>query len=307
MSLENHEVAVIEMGMNHLGEISLLSNIAKPNLCVITNVGTAHIGILGSRQNILKAKLEILDGNEEKEIVINNDNDLLNEFCKNSDEKINTITYGIDEKSKVYATNIKENEEDSTFTCNIDDESFQVKVPVAGRHFIYNALCAAAVGNKLGLTNDEIKRGIETFKLTKKRMDIDVLENGAKIINDSYNASFESMKASLENLSRYTGRKIAVLGDMFELGDYSEELHSKVGLEVSKNNIDILICAGENAKFIVKSAKENGMNENNIFYFSSKEEILEKLKEIINKDDVILFKASNGMKFFEIVSALKGE
>ena len=307
LSLKDHEVAVVEMGMNHLGEISLLSNLAKPNLCVITNIGTAHIGILGSRQNILKAKLEILEGNDEKEIVINNDNDLLNEFGKNCDKKINVLTYGIDEKSKVYASNINENEEFSTFTCHIDNDKFDVKVPVAGRHFIYNALCAATVGNKLGLTNEEIKRGIETFKLTKKRMDIDVLNNGVKIINDSYNASFESMKASLENLSRYTGRKIAVLGDMFELGDYSEELHRKVGIEVAKNKIDILICAGENSKYIVKAAMENGMDSKNVYYFENKEEILEKLNKLMEKDDVILFKASNGMKFFEIVQTLKGE
>ena len=138
-------------------------------------------------------------------------------------------------------------------------------------------------------------------------MDIDVLNNGVKIINDSYNASFESMKASLENLSRYTGRKIAVLGDMFELGDYSEELHRKVGIEVAKNKIDILICAGENSKYIVKAAMENGMDSKNVYYFENKEEILEKLNNLMKKDDVILFKASNGMKFFEIVQTLKGE
>ena len=307
LRLENHEAAVVEMGMNHLGEISFLSNLTRPTLCVITNVGTAHIGNLGSRQNILKAKLEILDGNKEKELVLNNDNDMLNMFNTTKNNDINIISYGIEEKSDIYATDIIEKEESSSFICHIKEEAFKVEIPVAGRHFIYNALCAAAVGNKLGLNNEEIKKGIETFKLTKKRMDIDVLKNDIKIINDSYNASYESMKGALENLSRYKTRRIAVLGDMFELGEYSEEMHRKVGKEVVENNIDILMCAGESSKYIAEQAKQDGMKDENIYYFEDKEEIYTKLKNIIKKDDVILFKASNGMKFFELVERLKKE
>ena len=138
-------------------------------------------------------------------------------------------------------------------------------------------------------------------------MDIEVLKNGVKIINDSYNASFESMRGSLQNLAQYKNRKIAVLGDMFELGEYAKELHEKVGVEVYKNNIDILICTGQNAKYIANKAKEEGMPEENIYYFEGKENIIQKLKQIMKKDDVILFKASNGMKFFEIVEKIKEE
>ncbi len=304
---EEHEVAVVEMGMNHLGEISILTNIAKPNLCVITNIGTSHIGNLGSRENILKAKLEILEGNEEKEIVINNDNDLLHKFYNEKNDEINIITYGIEERNKIYATNIIQKEESSKFICHIEDGKFEVEVPVAGIHFVENSLAATAVGKKMGLTNEEIKKGIEAFELTKKRMDIETLKNGVKIINDTYNASLESMKGSLQNLAQYKNRKIAVLGDMFELGKYAKELHEKVGIEVYKNNIDILICAGENAKYIANKAKEEGMPEENIYYFKGKENIIEKLKQIMKKDDVILFKASNGMKFFEIVEKIKEE
>ena len=268
---EEHEVAVVEMGMNHLGEISNLTNIGKPNLCVITNIGTSHIGNLGSRENILKAKLEILEGNEEKEIIVNNDNDLLHKFYDEKNNEINIITYGIENESKIYATNIIKKEESSKFICHIENEEFEVEVPVAGIHFIQNSLAAAAVGKKLGLTNEQIKKGIETFELTKKRMDIENLKNGVKIINDSYNASFESMKGSLENLAQYKNRKIAVLGDMFELGEYSKQLHENVGIEVYKNNIDILICAGENARYITNKAKEAGMLKENIYYFKEKE------------------------------------
>lgn len=303
-NLKDDKAAVIEMGMNHSGEISNLTKIAKPTISVITNIGTSHIGNLGSRENILKAKLEILDGMEKKILVINNDNDLLHDlYLKNKDIEIHT--YGIENKSEVMAEEITLNENNSEFICDLKGEKFKVKVPVGGIHFVYNALCAATVGNLLGLSVEQIKQGIETFELTKKRMDITELENGVTIINDSYNASFESMQASLKYLSRLeNNRKIAVLGDMFELGDYSKELHEKVGEEVVKNNIDILICSGENSKYIVEAAKNRGMDEKNIYYFEDKNKIQEFIKQIWKKGDVILFKASNGMKFFEIVEFL---
>lgn len=302
--LKDEEAAVIEMGMNHFGEISYLTKIAKPTISVITNIGTSHIGNLGSRENILKAKLEILDGMDKKVLVINNDNDLLHKYYTENkeNENIEIHTYGIENESEVMAEDIILNENDSEFVCNLKGEKFKVKVPVGGIHFVYNALCAATVGKNLGLNIKQIKQGIETFELTKKRMDITELENGVTIINDSYNASFESMQASLKYLHGLkNNRKIAVLGDMFELGEYSKELHEKVGIEVVKNNIDILICSGKNAKYIAEAAKENGMNEKQIYYFEEKEQIQEFIKQNWKNGDAILFKASNGMKFFEIV------
>jgi UDP-N-acetylmuramoyl-tripeptide--D-alanyl-D-alanine ligase len=295
------------MGMNHLNEINKLTQIAQPTISVITNIGTSHIGNLGSRENILKAKLEILEGMDKKILVINNDNDLLHDlYLKKPNIEIHT--YGIDNQSEVTAEEIKLNENNSEFVCNLKGEKFKVKVPIGGIHFIYNALCAVTVGNLLGLSIEQIKKGIETFELTKKRMDITELKNGITIINDSYNASFESMQASLKYLSGLKkDRKIAVLGDMFELGEYAKELHEKVGKEVVKNNIDILICSGKNAKYIVETAKNEGMNKDNIYYFEDKEDIEKIIKKISRKGDVILFKASNGMKFFEVVDRLLKE
>ena len=303
LNLQDEEVAVIEMGMNHFGEISVLTNIAKPNICVITNIGTSHIGNLGSRENILKSKLEILEGNDEKELVINNDNDLLHMFYEQKKKEINISTFGIENDSSAYATNIELKEECSKFTCNTNNEKFEINIPVGGIHFVYNALCATIIGEKLNLNSEQIKNGIETFKLTKKRMDIESIENNIKIINDTYNASYESMKGAIENLAKYKDRKIAVLGDMFELGDYSEELHRKVGEEVAKNKIDILMCTGENSKYIIDQANKEGMH--NAYYYNTKEELLSKLKDMLQEKDVILFKASNGMKFFELVEKLK--
>ena len=305
--LEDQEVAVIEMGMNHFGEIRKLTKIAKPTISVITNIGTSHIGNLGSRENILKAKLEILEGMDKKILVLNNDNDLLHKYylenMENKDIKI--YTFGIENKSDVMAEKISSSENSSDFICNINGEKFKIKIPVGGEHFVYNALCAATVGKLLNLSNGEISKGIETFKLTAKRMDITKLENGITIINDSYNASFESMQASLKYLKEaHAKRKIAVLGDMLELGKYTKELHEKVGKEVKKQNIDILICSGENAKYIEEEAKRAGMLPNKIFYFDSNDKVEKFIKENWQVGDCILLKASNGMKFFEIANDL---
>ena len=303
LRLKDHEAAVIEMGMNHFREIAILTEIAKPTLAVITNIGTSHIGNLGSRENILKAKLEILEGMEIPKIIINNDNDLLNKWYEENNESIEIHTYGIQNQSEAVTENIIMQEEGSEFTAIVKDEKIDIKIHVGGEHFIYNALSAVQVGKCLGISNEQIKEGIEKFELTKKRMDIRKFENGAVLINDSYNASYESMKASLEYLGNYTAtRRIAVLGEMFELGEFAEELHKKVGEEVAKNNIDILICSGENSKYIIETAKLN--KDIQIFFINNNEEIVEKLKEELQNGDVVLVKASNGMKFFEICQKL---
>lgn len=295
------------MGMNHFGEISLLSNIAKPNICIITNIGTSHIGNLGSKENILKAKLEILEGADDPTIILNNDNDLLHNWQKENGEKKRIITYGMKEPSNINAKNMIIRENDSEFICQIDKkEVTTIKVPVGGEHFVLNALCAVSVGNLLEIEADKIKKGIEEFELTKKRMDIMTLKNGTRIINDAYNASLESMQASLKYLAGFQdNRKIAVLGDMLELGQYSQKLHEQVGEEVYRNKIDILICSGEEAKYIAKRAKEVGMLEKDIYYFKNKEEMENQLKEMMKQEDVILLKASNGMRFFDIVEKIK--
>lgn len=303
-NLKDQEAAVIEMGMNHFGEISKLTKIAKPTISVITNIGTSHIGNLGSRENILKAKLEILEGMDKKILVVNNDNDLLHKYYLESTD-VEIHTYGIENDSEVKAENIVLNENDSEFVCNLKGDKFRVKVPVGGIHFVYNAICAATVGMLMGLSQEQIKNGIETFELTKKRMDITELKNGVTIINDSYNASFESMQASLKYLQGLNSkRKIAVLGDMFELGEFSKKLHEKVGVEVVKNKIDMLVCCGKNAKYIVDSAKNEGMSKDSVYYFENKDEIEDFVRNNWKSGDAILFKASNGMKFFNIVENL---
>ena len=306
LRLQDEEIAVIEMGMNHLGEISYLSKIAKPDIAVITNIGTSHIGNLGSRENILKAKLEILDGMKNKRIIINNDNDLLNKWQKENTDDIEIHTFGIKNDSEAKAENLNLMSDSSEFTCKYNNEEIKINVPVSGEHFILNALCGLSFGKIFGLSNEEIQNGISTFKLTAKRMEISKLKNNITLINDAYNASYESMKASITSLSNMTGnRKIAVLGDMFELGEFSEKLHRDVGIEVYKNNIDKLYLLGESAKYIAEEAINEGYNKENILYYTDKEKLTNDLKQDLQEGDIVLIKASNGMKLFKIAEALK--
>lgn len=298
--------AVIEMGMNHLGEISYLSNIVKPNIGVITNVGTAHIGILGSRENILKAKLEILDGMDDSStLIINNDNDLLHDYYLNNDNKKNIITIGIDNDSDYKAININENDNNSEFDVVFKNQTIHILCPIPGRAYIYNSLCAIAVGSILSIDNNKIIDGIKNIHLTKNRLEFINLKNDIKIINGIYNASVDSMKASIEVLKNQTcNRKIAVLGDMLELGCYSKELHQGIGRFVYENNIDVLITVGRDSYYISSEAIKCGMNKNNVYTLSNNNDAISILSDIILPGDVILLKASNGLNFKEILNEI---
>lgn len=305
LKLKDHEAVVVESGMNHLGEIRYLGKIAKPTVAVITNIGTAHIGFLGSRENILKAKLEILENlKPDGYIVINNDNDMLNKWAK-EDTKYKKYTFGIDEKSDVMAYNIKVNENYSTYNVKIDNKEYSVKVPVSGVHFVYNSLCAIAVGNLLNISPENIIKGIETFTLTKNRMEIDKIKDNVTVINDAYNASYDSMKAALEYLKELPGnRKIAVLGDMFELGEFAEEIHRKVGIEVITHKVDMLVTVGELANYIADEAEYLGMPKDQVIRLNTTTEAINYLNDNLEKDDVVLLKAANGMHFAEIFKGI---
>lgn len=306
LKLKDEEALVVEMGMNHFGEISKLTNIAKPTVAIITNIGTAHIGNLGSRENILKAKLEILEGlAKDGTLIINNDNDLLHKWNEeNSTCKV--FTYGINNKSMIMAKNIEYNEKGSEYdlTVNLDEaekkNEGKIQVPVGGEAFVYNSLAAISVGKILNIEDEKIKKGIKEFELSKMRLDVQKVERGYTVINDCYNANYDSMKSAIQYLNKMQGkRKIAVLGDMLELGEFSKKLHEDVGKEVTSNNIDILITVGKEAKNIAKVAQENGVEH--VYSYDGNQEAIEKLRKILEADDAVLVKASNSMNFKEIV------
>ena len=303
MSLRNHDALVIEMGMNHLGEIHELTNIAKPTLSVISNIGTSHIGNLGSRENILKAKLEILDGMTNKKVIINNDNDMLHKWNL-EDETAEKITFGVHGKSKYVASKIKMTEKSNEFCVELNSNEYEFTTQKPGEVFILNALSAIAVGMEYDIPIDKMQKAIANAEITKNRLDIEKV-NDILLIKDYYNASFESIKPSLEYLANLDrGRKIAVLGDIKEVGSFSKEIHEKVGKEVAKNKIDMLVTVGEEAKNIAKMAVEEGMNAKNVYSCDLNEQAIKILNNMLVQGDTVLLKASNSMKFGEIYDGI---
>lgn len=262
--------------------------------------------VYGSRENILKAKLEILEGLKQKgTVIINYDNDLLNSWYQKEKQNYHVITYGTQEGSNILGKNIKLYENGSSYEVTLKEKKYQVNIPVGGQHFVSNSLCALAVAKTLEIPVELAIKGIAEFELTKRRMEIKTTKIGATVINDCYNANYDSMKAALNYLGNVSNkRKIAVLGDMLELGEYSKNLHEQVGEEVEKNKIDLLICVGEEAKYIAQKAIEKGMKKENIFLCKNNSQAIQTLQEKMQKEDIILLKASNGLKFIEICEAI---
>lgn len=294
----DEEVLVLEMGMNHLQEMSRLSMIARPDIACITNVGTAHIGELGSRENILKAKLEIIDGMKEgSTLIINQDNDMLQTVEL---PHFNVVRVGKGKEASIQASHIVLEETKSSFEVEYQGKKEIIEVPVQGEHNISNALIAIAVGIELNISLEDIKKGIQEFKLTKNRMDI-LEKNHKTVIDGTYNASVDSMKSSIDVLANYKKRKVAILADMLELGDYSQQLHEEVGSYVASKGIDILVCVGKEAKYIYQRARESMKD---VYYFESNQEVIARLDELLKEDDVILVKGSHSMNLKEVVEKI---
>ena len=297
------EALVVEMGMNHFGELSVLSKIAKPSISVITNIGTAHIGNLGSREGIRDAKLEILDGMIGNELVINGDDDMLLSVLDELSKKYDVKIVSIDNESTYNAINVEE----EVFSSRFDIEGYVngILVNVGGKAYIYNSLVAYAVGKCLGISDDDIRDGIREFKLSSSRLEKKVTKKGTILIDDTYNANYDSMKSSIELLGKVNERrKVAVIGDMLELGEYTNEHHTKLGDVVVNNNIDILITIGECSKMIRERAVKLGMDKNNIYSFDKERDSYLFLDEFLTNKDIVLLKASHGLHLIGIVDYL---
>ena len=294
LGLDKHEALIVEMGMNHFNELHVLSNIAKPTIAVITNIGTAHIGNLGSRENILKAKLEVLDGMNNGTLIINNDNDMLRTVKYD-----NLITIGIDNKSDYMAHDIEMKAFSSEFYIN----DKYVSLPVGSNAFIYNALFAYAVGRKVGISEENIIKALETFKLSPHRLEM-IHTDEYTIIDDTYNASLDSVKNSLGLLSKVDGRRVFIFADILEVDSYGEEIHKNVGLACVDDDIDVVICVGKLAKYTYEIIKDN---DKECYYFDDNDKLIQEIDKIIKKDDTILIKGSHSMNLLEIVNYLEGK
>ena len=293
------EAAVIEMGMNHFGEISRIVSAVKPTVGLITNIGVSHIENLGSRDGILKAKLEICEGLQEgAPLILNGDDDKLNTV---KDNKHKIYFYGI-ENGDFKAESIEENNGSTTFTVSYFSKKQKITIPTIGIHNVYNALAAFAVGYFIGADSEKSAQALSQYVPAGMRQKT-VCVGGITSIEDCYNASPDSMRAALRTLhDTQGGKKIAVLADMLELGDYSKTAHKSVGEMAAENKIDYLFAYGENAKYYVQSAKDNGLV--NAFLFDNKEDLSEKLAETASRGDVVIFKGSRGMRLEDVINSV---
>lgn len=294
LKLKEEECLILEMGMNHFNEMHDLSIIAKPNIAVITNIGTAHIGNLGSKENILKAKLEILDGMIDGSLIINNDDELLRGIGYD-----NLITVGIDKKSDYMAHDIKEGVFYSEFYVN----DKYVTIPVGSRAYIYNSLLAYAVGRKLGVSDIDIVDALKNFKLTAHRLEVKK-NNNITVIDDTYNASLDSVKNAVGLLKRVAGRKVFIFADILETDNFACDIHTSVGDICVENEIDVVICVGELAKKTYQVVIDS---QNTGYYFKNNDELLEKIDEIIKDGDTVLVKGSHGMNLRVVVDYLMAD
>lgn len=301
---KTHDAAVIEMGMNHFGEIDILGNITAPDVAIITNIGISHIENLGSQENIYKAKAELFPYVKEGgAVILNGDDEILMKHKREIPRRVFTVgKENMD--ADLVATEIEEKEQGVSFRVTGLGQDFFVSLPIPGEHNVSNALSACAAGIFFGVPADEIAKALETFSMTGMRMDVVNTEN-VTIINDCYNASPASVSAALSVLSQYDKRKVAVLGDMGELGAFSYHAHKDLGRDVVKNRINVLVTVGSNAKYIAEGAFENGMDSSHLISVDTVEEAYSVLSETVKAGDVVLIKASRFMGFERLTAFLK--
>lgn len=300
------EIAVFEMGMSAFGEISRLTKIVSPDVAILTNIGYSHIEHLGSRENILKAKLEILEGlTPNGTVILNGDDPYLSKAAESIPAE--TLCYGIENQDcDIVAANIRKYPDKTVFEVDVEGSLFKVTINVAGLHHVYNALAAILTGIIYNMPMEDIIEGIAEFRPFGMRQKTELLEE-LVLIRDCYNASPASMKSGLEVLSvthpkdkTKPTRRVAVLGDMLELGDFAEQAHRDVGKLCSDYGVDCLIAVGQNAEFVAKGAIEHGFKSSELYVFYDNNAAKAHITDILKPNDIVLFKGSRGMRLEEI-------
>ncbi len=299
----HHEICVLEMGMSGLGEIDYLASIAKPEIAVITNIGDAHIECLGSREGIFQAKCEVLPHlKSEGMLLVNGDDEMLKGLLGTIPQPV--IPFGGDESLPYHATQPQNLDNGHIgFAVTTPKMYRQIELPAMGNHMIYPTLTAVAIGEKLGLTPDQIDSGIRSFIPTRMRMNILRFDHNITILDDSYNANPQSMRAAIQVLSDSGNqKKIAVLGDMFELGSYASTLHAGVGEAVGTADIQCLVAVGEQSIHMADSARKSETLE--VYHVATRQEAEPILADLMEENTIFLVKASRGMAMEHLTAHL---
>ena len=307
---KEHEIAVLEMGINHFGEMHRLSKIVKPDTCVMTNIGECHLEFLKSREGVLRAKSEIFDYlNEYGTVYINGDDDMLRRIERVKHKR--PVTFGVGYRNDYCADQLRNSGlSGSEVRIRTSTDSFTATIHLPGEHMIRNALAATAVGEQYGLTKEEIRKGIASVMPVEGRSNIMQFGN-LTLIDDCYNANPVSMRAALDLLGSVEGRTIAILGDMGELGEKTAIFHEEIGAYAVEKKITWLICVGKLSRFMYQGgckAKEKTLNNTFVQYYETIDtllDIIDNFDLLAAKDVTILIKASHSMQFSKIVDALK--
>ncbi|RFU67888.1 UDP-N-acetylmuramoyl-tripeptide--D-alanyl-D-alanine ligase [Bacillus sp. V59.32b] len=305
---EDTEVAVLEMGMSSRGEIEFLSKLARPDVAIITNIGEAHLLDLGSREQIAGAKLEIIAGLKRNgTLIYHGDEPLLTSRLEGDRFDRHLLTFGRSDTNDLYPITIRQGQDHTTFTLQGSTDT-EYSIPVLGTHNVLNALAAILAAKELDVEEEFIRKGLSSFKLTHMRMEMVEGSRGEKIINDAYNASPTAMKAAIELIEGITGydKKYLVLGDMLELGPREKAFHEDIGALIDPDKINKVFTFGELGAAIAAGASKKFSSEN-ILVFQDKTELIDELRKHTKSNDLILVKASRGMKLEEVVHALQKE
>ena len=302
---ERHQAAVFEMGMGDFGEVDLLADIARPQMAILTNIGVSHISVLGSRENILKAKMEITNYfTEDSVLIVNIDNDLLSK--ENWEEKrYRVVKVGRAPGSDYRIRDIEDRGEAGvTLILEIGGQPCSFGIPIPGVHNGYNGALAVAAACELGVSPAQIAETIAQCEHTDQRLVITTSPAGVKVIDDSYNASPDSMQAGIDVLMRAEGRrKVVILADMLGMGPETEKYHRQVGDYAGEKGVDLVLTAGTDAAFIADSAAQK-LGEENVDHFATRDELIGKLDELIRPGDVVLVKASHALGMEKVVEYL---
>lgn len=307
---EDTDIAVLEMGMSGRHEIELLSSIARPDIAVITNIGEAHLLQLGSREEIARAKLEIVSGMKPGGLLVyHGDEPLIDQVLQEpgtvKPASMNTFTFGSRDTNDAYPTGMMFHARGIVFTSNrYEGEGFSL--PLLGRHNVINALAAMAVATHLGVSDEEIRRGFAGLKLTSMRIEAIETNHGVTVLNDAYNSSPTAAKAAIDVLGDMKGYRcrIAVLGDMLELGQREREFHEEIGSYLSPDQVELVLTYGPLSQHTAEAAKAN-YPDGAVLAFTDKEQLITELLKRVTEKDIVLVKASRGMKLEHVVDALK--
>ena len=290
---ENHRAAVIEIGMRGLNQIRPLAALVQPTIGIVTNVGESHIELLGSIENIARAKAELVESIGEGGTVILNADD------ENVSAMIDRVKPG---DADIKGSNLVTRRASTTFTIEYNGKNYDAEIPIIGRHNVKNALAAVGAAVSLGLNRAEIRAGLAALATTKMRFE-SIDRNGLQIINDAYNASPASMRVAISTTADIAdGRKIAVLGDMLELGEFAENLHRSIGVDLAKHGFSVVVTFGRLGRLIAEGAREAGIED--VFMTDSHEQAAECLRQLLKAGDTVLFKGSRAMRMENIIALI---